>query len=81
MVQDEEDRSCKDRILIDDLHALECVEGMGKWAFLPQGVRAPVLFGTGKVVSLPKKYVGGHEEGEDYGDDAVHGKEGSVEFA
>jgi hypothetical protein len=42
--QDEEDRSRKPRLLIDDLHALECVEGMGKWAFSPQGVRAPVLF-------------------------------------
>ena len=33
----------KARILIDDLHALESVEGMGKWAFSPQGVRALVL--------------------------------------
>jgi len=41
--QDEEDRSRKGRILIDDLHALACVEGMGKWAFSPQGVRAPIL--------------------------------------
>jgi hypothetical protein len=36
---------------------------------------------TGKVVSPPQKYVGGHEEGEDYRDDAVRGKEGGVEFA
>jgi hypothetical protein len=78
--QDEEDRSRKGRTLIDDLHALECVEGMGKWAFSPQGVRAPVLW-VGKVVSLPQKYVGGHEEGEDDGDYAIHGKESGVEFA
>jgi len=36
---------------------------------------------AGKVVSLPQKYVGGHEKGEDHGDHAVHGKEGSVELA
>ena len=48
---------------------------------LTAGGEGACFIGTGKVGSLPEKYVGGHQEGEDYGDDAVHGKEGSVEFA
>lgn len=48
---------------------------------LTAGGEGARFIGTGKVVSPSQKYVGGHEEGEDYRDDAVHGKEGGVEFA
>lgn len=44
-----------------DLHALGHREGMGKSAFPPQGVGAPILLGTGftfALTNLPKEKSG-----------------------
>jgi hypothetical protein len=40
-------------MLIDNLHALRHREGMGKRAFLPQGVGTPVLFGQRGCFRFP----------------------------
>jgi hypothetical protein len=61
------------------LHALRWCEGMGTGAFTAGGDGARFILGRSWLLSQQEIY--GHEEGEHYGNDAIHGEECGVQFA